>query len=1102
MICKVVINNEEIDVEELLSVLRTGDKAKLTSLIGEVSPLLEKMRLRYGVDSHEESIMEMIANFRVGETGLSRDEVEAAIYPKGSVHDYRIQQQIHENTRSGGRLTGIAANSTKTIASVHEATPITKISYKGNEYSIKRDDKTVDNSEIKFLLDKYQVNDVDTLVSEVPSVKVIERQAPMISNGITINGVEFNFFSRFERDINTGEKKISPNSGLPINIFETTDTITNLAIDNVKEQKLFVIGITASNANVYVSMLALGIPFREVAKIFNLPLVKQISTGNRLEANGDRIDQLKSKSFSKHLSTSMLDKVLSGQATVEETNEVNFHVLQMIEKLRPLGQELFGFAQTLSLLRRMPSEMSGAVSKAELATQYSNFSAYTSKDETVESARNVASEVLSQTDEVLDSADPEATLKDLTDRLNASATFDEFTSEIARRAFSNAVSRGTFSRELVPSSESSFSNVSLLRLPHLLEAWKTLSAYKKLIESTFVVHSPLIRAQAEMMIKRLGIRTFGNQFQVKVNHIATEFLRYLTSNVELTIGEDKITFNERDRFETINNRVYYGVDAWAQKLVSDIKELKNKYQDNEFMNAIGFRTDRETLETSMELSADKVGDFKILQIIKDDFAKLVGSADPAERRIALDVFKYALITKGLLYDKTSFALIFPATYYAAFSAEFEARIQRMVSTNTLKAISNLTNAFTHFQMQYIRNNPNDIDYVQGVKPEEVKSTAKRKQYSGRTKEFNYSLKFPIKEGVIYPNYIRRYGNEIYAKKEVSGDNFVYYRLITGKNNNSYYDFSSEDATTVFVINPLINVSILLDGRNVSTTRLESIVTYTEPNIKTEYEVGELVYIASVGNPRFKSMKRGTILKKEERTDKGQNYSIRIDDNNIRLVLGSPFREFDALITDKYNSNARETETPADAVISAKRDSAIAIVSKPLRGGVTLPKDKEEALAFIKGLDRDTLYYIDRNVVKDQELAEAFRDAIGYYAPILNVDSVIFKETEERAQFSSTFAFIQKSLGDREVTKEEITKLGGDGFLHIMMRDKRRFTRIKEGDLVRVGMYSGVPALIYVEAITDTEIIASKISPEMLPFLSKNNYPKEEYEQIINEHKTC
>ena len=128
----------------------------------------------------------------------------------------------------------------------------------------------------KDILKEEGAYSAEALLEKSNRYKVHSREVVELTpkNSLTIDGVKANTMRRSTiKELSHNEKET--------NNFETIDTVINLAIDNVKEQKLSVLGITGVNANTYLTMLGMGIPLNTVSKIFKTPILMEANENSR-----------------------------------------------------------------------------------------------------------------------------------------------------------------------------------------------------------------------------------------------------------------------------------------------------------------------------------------------------------------------------------------------------------------------------------------------------------------------------------------------------------------------------------------------------------------------------------------------------------------------------------------------------------------------------------------------------------------------------------------------------------------------------------------------------------------------------------------------------
>jgi len=262
------------------------------------------------------------------------------------------------------------------LAYLFNTTPINELldSTTGEIYKI--------NSEyIQKLMEKHNTSTAEGLLAKVPSLKLHSREEVLFKQDIhlKIDGFSLKGFNRETFETNK-------------NIFEVVDSIINLAIDNVKMQKLHLLGITNNNANLFLSLIGMGVPLNTTSLIFKTPIINNLSEGKRIEVDSfsevinallkdssnyteELTDLLKEKyprnyqlqliklqskdtSFlaSSKIDSRTLERIYTGEASKAEKFLHDLIVLENLKKLVPVGEELFSQAQMYSPLKGLPNK--------------------------------------------------------------------------------------------------------------------------------------------------------------------------------------------------------------------------------------------------------------------------------------------------------------------------------------------------------------------------------------------------------------------------------------------------------------------------------------------------------------------------------------------------------------------------------------------------------------------------------------------------------------------------------------------------------------------------------------------------------------------------
>lgn len=614
---------------------------------------------------------------------------------------------------------------------------------------------------------EYNTTTVEAVIQQSGRFSVAARSEPILKNAFRfkIDGIDITGFTRTTRKI--GDSKSTAN------IFETIDTIINLAIDNVKEQKLHLLGITNANANVYLTMVGMGVPLNTVSRIFKTPIVAALNnSGKRFDeklvqsAIEEILEQYPDLEGTKgSISSETLDGIFVGKINEQDKAKHDLIVLQTLQKLIPVGNEMFDYAKTFSVLRGLPNkkwQIDDIISSIEKYAKFVDEKSFSRRinDEFKSSVENIFKRESAEYKSLLaagrdqDAADLlEKTVKDA---LDDKSIFGSARAEI-RAGFVNRVLRHTNNRKLETRSASAFEDTVLLRLPHIMSAYRTLLQTQAILNKSFAVYNKVVTDFVKNIIKEA--RIFSDDSSSNVELISKELIKFLSSNLEFTIdGKLTSTMIPVDTTFSTASNTYYGKEAWAQKFLSNFAKVRDSDDTmiNEFIKALEFDTDSDGLRT-VKIVGDKVNDEEVLEGIKEDFLKFAQDDTPivegyTRRQAALDLFKYALLSSSMYYERTGFALIFPSTWVVAYSAALDNRLQSVIPNGKAFTDLNLSILKDKFLVQLLANNDKLLSRT--IKPTVLRTRkeglrtdrgyAGVEEHDGRKVYFD--LKYPVPYG--------------------------------------------------------------------------------------------------------------------------------------------------------------------------------------------------------------------------------------------------------------------------------------------------------------------------------------------------------------------
>lgn len=587
---------------------------------------------------------------------------------------------------------GIAANTLGAVARTFSAEPIETIT-----------DTETGEDIVEGSTQAKELGALDNLVRTNSRYVVKARKMPTVKSHLYLR-FEDQVISKFSRqaiNLTTGEPLM--HNGYVVNIFETYDTIENLAIDNVKEQKLFILGFNNNNANALLSALAFGIPLKSVSKLFRTPFLADLYTKGRiypekfLTLKNELTDEL-FEDFQKGLLTSslegfwstkefgavmatdnprkafedalnrlstkeaLLDQIYVGKADVYATKLSNYAALNNAHKLTLIGEQLFKHAQIFSILKKLPNSKHRIDGIIHHLNSLVNFvsedemrrSIMTTYGEKFEEHLRSSSEQYREL-AIKDQLMADKYLRELLTTIKESDLYKATPKQMASISMVNRLLRRTISREMEPSNDNIFENNNLLALPHLYSAYRALVQLQRVIESSFAMHFPEVRQFAKSILDDSGMYVLPFKRYQTIERIQEDFLGYIGSSMTLDFGNQQFDLGVADT-SYFNTPVglLYGEEGWAQDFVKRYEQITTKYEDNILLAATEVVQGTTGLK-KLVLTADKVSNEETVERLRAAFRELVSE----EPEFARDLFKYAIITKGMFFSRTSFSLIFP-----------------------------------------------------------------------------------------------------------------------------------------------------------------------------------------------------------------------------------------------------------------------------------------------------------------------------------------------------------------------------------------------------------------------------------------------------------
>ena len=1101
-----------------------------------------------------------------GETYLTRNEVEEELNPKGQLTDYSVQEEIRYNTYAGIDLTGISANFGKTLGYALDASPISVVrdTTTGELYETKVDT-------FKELLKQEGVYSAEALIEKSNRYKVEDREVVSIDPKyhIKIDGVKISKLQR--RTV----PELSWKSRTK-NVFETIDTVINLAIDNVKEQKLNVLGVTGTNANTYLSMLAMGIPLNTVSKVFKTPVMMQANDNSRwtskiLEDNFinpaiEELLALKTEDLEAGLveytgnekkakeilnlieggdvkeainklgiKTDVLDKVYIAQASPALKLLSDLTVLTTIQKVIPVGEEMFEYAQVFSSLRGLPNKkwmVDSLIDKVETHNEFRdeiNVSSDIKKAMMLDLEKNFKAKSPEYAD-VLSKEGEEAADKFATKSVEAAVNSDKgklfgTVSSAIRASFVNRVLRGGVNKT-VKEGSSVFDNVAILRIPHVFAAYKTLLQLRSILENSFAVYNPVVQRFVKDLLSEANIYSGSDQLE-KVDIVSKELIKFLASNLTFTLENKEFTTDVPSSTEYFGSTLYLkGKEAWAEMFANKTLKLVDSpdLATNAFVRSLEIPSDLNGLH-DIKIIADKVNDEEVLEQIRDAFLQLTQNNTELSPGYtyadwAQDMFKYALMSEAMYYEKTGFALIFPSHWVVKYGVALENRLNSIIPKGESKTDLNLAILKDRFIFQFLKNNANLVSKTVRQKPV-LQSTTKvvdkeQQSFAGYEDGVYFDLKYERPYSDSLPKFLRRYDDSIYILLETPGSANSYYAKITEKTSSKFYHFdpSEIDESLDFKLlrtgtHPIVNLSNIVKGELTTDYRThiftegQTVAAFPKSsssgNTLNYYKINKVSKLGDKVVYKVSFIETVKLSKVDEAVQLKDFMARFLDESLGTTVPVESLKEYRSILFK--NKRARLLSND-----NSEESTAIKLPISELPSNAT-PEELAEItnliLSSVEKLDSNLNYYVDANILNPlnsnavirNKIAKALRSKIGFLEP--------FREREE--EINEKKSALLTALKERELlswmfkNNTNIDAVENEVHTHTAkIRGQMKNAKLKAGQMIGAGQQK----YFFITEVKESSLNMIEFGEEVFQAIQSSELSQKEFLDIYSEKIKC
>lgn len=732
------------------------------------------------------------------------------------LNDPRDQAQIHKDNFAGSTLTATLADNVRGLAYALQSYIPTK-----NTLS-ERIARLKEIPEGKELLEQIISEDYEGSVSIKERVEELEKKYNISSslnlnppidekNHINIDDVIYGSISREEiyNEEDTAAGKNLDKDDKPFKISETLDALINAALDNVKEQILSIINLSNNTAESFIAMISMGIPLNTVAKYMITPAIRQVSDSRKFK---DGMASAKST-----LNLKIAEKFLEGEKAIskEELDAKRAEVKVTVKGLNELVVTPYDKMTGEQLL--LQEKLLQDFAKAQKVGAYLNH---------ITKETKILKELPVTQEEIADKMDLfEATRKE---------------------------------------TKPTIKGVDIMRIPHIAAAYRALSKLNLMVNTNFYKHREEINNLAKDISGQLGIRLDFNKNK-NLRMIRDEVSKFVLSSISYEADGIQHDF-DTSKEEPFSYKNYkdedkdaIGTDAFNQRFIERVQELKDTYPSNKFLKGLAISKDFATGMNRLVFTDST--NFEIDEIIdiQDDFKKLmVNGKFTQDQR---DFVKYAVLNYGLSFGTSNYTLMLPVEVYSGVSKAmdelFDFMLNKRDTETTNKRLQNIS------QFIAIQMGVNEIDSLS--QNNDFVANGKYPAYGVDetvTGNVRYDMKFTIdKQGIVkdeegtteeqdnenqeevqaledglkssevqlqkgkklkLPLMLKHYDKAYIRLPQHDGDTHIYYREIARRKYSKYYysgtellrklmvmgynigDIFERDALVRSVINPLTN----------------------------------------------------------------------------------------------------------------------------------------------------------------------------------------------------------------------------------------------------------------------------------------------------------
>ncbi len=457
------------------------------------------------------------------------------------------------------------------------------------------------------------------------------------------------------------------------NLWEELDALVNTSVDNVKEQKLYLMNATDKTGAAYIAAKAIGMPLTEAMRMMLQPVIRQFSetqggkktaidnlkkaivahaVDKEIISEGQNYSDLKAtlKEYTPELTTKSLDARLSSNSLGETPEEVahQMAVLEQFEKINKIGADLSTFSSAIGILQAMP-------------VFYEDIS------------RKV-------------------------DQWNEIGTITD--------------------GKLQTSSDFSFNLDNLLQAqPNIAEAYKAFSFMKQAADTSLIKHFPEVKALADEMAGSMKIRLLADD-NANREKLKNEISSYLLSTYYSDSLRDQKPI-EVDRKKG-GQSILTGKQAWSQEFSEQIeKAIKEDGKTNPFLKRLSVKKDNYGVKTIQFANSSNPDAEEALEM-QEGFSAI------KDQNIKDGLLKYGVLNFGLNFGARNYSMFIPSELLKPISDFITKDVKGMVQKSTLDADGQLIagplkNIRDNLAIKLAVNNPDKLPFISPKKIPAIQS---------------------------------------------------------------------------------------------------------------------------------------------------------------------------------------------------------------------------------------------------------------------------------------------------------------------------------------------------------------------------------------------